>query len=158
MSTAIEVIVGLFVLGIASALVPLITIEAALAVAATDGDLSLVLVATAAAMGQIVGKVVWYYAGTSSTSLPTIRKKLEDPRWRASLEKWRGRTHGRPWTTAGLLFVSAFVGLPPYAVVAVLAGVLRVPMTVFVGVGLVGRFLRFWVVLELSSYTWVFLG
>lgn len=158
MSTALEVLVGLFLLGIASALIPLITIEAALAVAASDSDLSFVLVATAAAAGQIIGKIVWYYAGSSSTSLPTIRKKLDDPRWRANLEKWRLRTHGRPWTTAGLLFVSAFVGLPPYAVVAVLAGVLKVPMPIFVTVGFVGRFLRFWVVLEFAAYTWVFLG
>lgn len=149
---------GILGLGFASALIPLINIEAALALAATRDGLAFTVIAAGAAVGQIAGKVVWYYAGASSTSIPTIRKKLENPKWQASLEKWRSRTQGRPWTTAGLLFLSAFIGLPPYAVMAVLAGVLRVSMPVFLAVGLVGRFLRFWVVLELSAYTWLFLG
>lgn len=152
------VVLGILALGVASALFPLINIEAALAVAAADETLAFALLAGAAAVGQIIGKVAWYYAGSSTTSIPAIRRKLEKEKWQASLEKWRGRTHGRPWATAGLLFVSAFIGLPPYAVVAVLAGVLRVPMPLFLVVGLVGRFLRFWVVLEFASYTWVFLG
>lgn len=154
----LTVLVGLLALGVASALVPLITIEAALAVAASDNDLAFPLLALAAAVGQIIGKVAWYYAGSSSTSIPPIRRKLQDPTWQATLEKWRGRTHGRPWATGGLLFLSAFAGLPPYAVMAVLAGVLRVSMTVFVLVGLLGRWLRFWVVLEFAAYTWLFLG
>lgn len=149
---------GVLALGVASALFPLINIEAALAVAAADEDAAFVVLALAAAVGQIVGKLAWYYAGRSTTSIPSIRRKLAGERWQASVERWRVRTHGRPWATAGLLFLSAFVGLPPYAVMAVLAGVLKVPVGLFVVVGLVGRFLRFWVVLEFAAYTWLFLG
>ena len=44
---------------------------------------------------------------------------------------------------AGLVLVSAYSGFPPFAVLAVLAGQLRMSLTLFLTVGLVGRWLRF---------------
>jgi membrane protein YqaA with SNARE-associated domain len=57
------------------------------------------------------------------------------------------RTEGRPWFCAGLLLVSAATGVPPYAVLCILAGVLRVPVVVFLVLGLLGRAVRFGVVI-----------
>lgn len=139
-----------------SALVPLFNVEGYLMVLATQSAGTVALLAGAAAVGQMIGKVLWYLAGSSSLRLPAIERKLAQPKWQTSLAKWQDRTHGRPWVAAGITFASAFAGLPPYAVIAVLAGVLRMSLPLFVATGLVGRFLRFVVILELASWAWLF--
>ena len=53
------------------------------------------------------------------------------------------------------MFAAAFVGLPPYLAVAAVAGLLGVGVRMFVVIGLVGRFLRFWLVLEVASMSWI---
>lgn len=58
---------------------------------------------------------------------------------------------GRPWATALLCFVSASVGLPPFAVVAVLLGRFRMPVVSFLVVGGLGRLVRFAAVAGLSG-------
>ena len=139
---------SVFGAAIASALVPIINIEAILAVSASRHDelaLGLVIVAT---VGQMVGKLLWYWGGMHIDRAPWVSRHLDKPKARASLDRWHARAEGRPWFTAGLLLLSASVGFPPYAITAVLAGVLRVPVVVFLVTGLLGRGLRFWVVVS----------
>lgn len=139
-------LLSIFGASVASALVPLINIEAILAVAVSeepDATMSLVVAAT---LGQMAGKVFWYWGGMNVERAPWVHKQLQKPKAKASLDRWHERAEGRPWFTAGLLLVSAAVGFPPYAVTAVLAGVLRVPFWIFLVTGLVGRGLRFWAV------------
>lgn len=139
---------SIFGASVASALVPVINIEAILALAVSRSPgVALGLVA-AAAVGQMVGKILWYWGGMHVERAPWVRKHVQKPKVAANLEKWHARADGRPWFTAGLLFVSAWIGLPPYAVTAVLAGVLRVHFAVFLLTGLLGRALRFWMVAE----------
>ncbi|SEC61012.1 membrane protein YqaA, SNARE-associated domain [Nocardioides exalbidus] len=131
---------------IGSALLPLINIEIILtgAVSQAPGhEWALVIAAT---IGQMLGKILWYWGGTHVERAPWVNRQLQKPAAKASLDKWHERAEGRPWFTAGLLFVSAFSGFPPYAVTAVLAGILRVPMWIFLVTGTLGRGLRFWVV------------
>ena len=45
------------------------------------------------------------------------------------------------------MFASAFSGFPPFAILAVLAGQLRMQLALFLGLGLLGRWLRFTAVL-----------
>ena len=78
---------------------------------------------------------------------------MEKPKNAARLETWRARTHQRPVVAGLLLFVSASVGFPPFAVVAVLAGQLRMSLTLFLTLGLLGRWLRF--VAVLGGAQWV---
>jgi len=138
----------LLAIGFASALVPLINIEAYLGVRATVASLDSVwLLAFVAAVGQMLGKLVWYYIGASALSWGWVRRRVEKPKNLARLELWRRRTHDRPMLAAGLVLVSAFTGFPPFAVLAVLAGQLRMSLTLFMLVGLVGRWLRFAAVL-----------
>jgi membrane protein YqaA with SNARE-associated domain len=140
----------LAVLGVAfaSALVPLVNIEAYLGVRGSIGGTGGAWVlGFAAAFGQMVGKVLWYYLGASSLNWSWVRKRIETPKAQARLETWRTRTHERPVLTGGLVFLSAFSGFPPFAIVAVLAGQLRMSLTMFFGLGLVGRWLRFSAVL-----------
>ena len=76
-----------------------------------------------------------------------MRRRIETPKAEARLEKWRVRTHERPVVTGGLVFLSAFSGFPPFAIVAVLAGQLRMQLALFFTLGLAGRWLRFAAVL-----------
>lgn len=138
----------LFVLGFASALVPLINIEAYLAVyAAVAGTAGLWGLAAVAAVGQMLGKLVWYRVGASSLGWGWVRRRVEKPRARARLELWRARTHQRPVLAGSLVLVSGLVGLPPFAILAVVAGQLKMSLPLFLSLGFVGRTLRFAAVL-----------
>jgi membrane protein YqaA with SNARE-associated domain len=136
---------------IGSALLPLINIEAILAVSATQAPQHLWGLVLAATIGQMLGKVLWYWGGQNIDRAPWVHRQLQKPKAAASLETWHARAEGRPWFTAGLLFVSASTGIPPYAVTAVLAGTLRVPFWIFMVTGLLGRGLRFWAVVTGTS-------
>jgi membrane protein YqaA with SNARE-associated domain len=141
-------LLGVLAVGVSSALVPLINIEAYLgvrgAVASVQGVWLLGLVA---AVGQMIGKVVWYYLGANALDWGWVRRRVERPRTQARLLRWRDRTRERPLFSGLLVFVSAVTGLPPFAVIAVVAGQLRMSLPLFVVLGLLGRWLRFAAVL-----------
>jgi membrane protein YqaA with SNARE-associated domain len=128
----------------ASALIPLINLEVYLVgLGALAGTERVWLLATVAGVGQMLGKLVWYYLGANSLRWGWVRRKVEKPKAQAKLELWRTRTHERPLIGALLLLVSAATGFPPFAIVAVLAGQLRMNVALFLVVGTVGRTLRF---------------
>jgi membrane protein YqaA with SNARE-associated domain len=128
----------------ASALIPLINLEVYLVgLGAVAGNNRVWLLATVAGIGQMLGKLVWYYLGANSLRWGWVRRKVEKPKAQAKLELWRRRTHERPLIGAALLFASASTGFPPFAIVAVLAGQLRMNVVLFLVVGTVGRTLRF---------------
>ena len=136
---------------IGSALLPLINIEAILAVAISQAPSAAWGLVVAATVGQMMGKLLWYWGGMNIDRAPWVSRHFRKPRAQASLERWHQRAEGRPWFTAGLLLVSAGIGVPPYAVTAVLAGILRVPLWIFLVTGLLGRGLRFWAVVTGTS-------
>ena len=141
-------LLGVLGVAFASALVPLVNIEAYLGVRGSVGSIENVWVlGLAAGFGQMVGKVVWYYLGASSLHWGWVRRRMETPKAQARLETWRTRTHERPVVAGALVFASAFSGFPPFAILAVLAGQLRMQLALFFGLGLVGRWLRFTAVL-----------
>ena len=142
---------SVFGASIGSALLPLINIEAILVVAVSQSPGATWGLVTAATVGQMLGKVLWYWGGMNVDRAPWVHRQLQKPKAEASLRKWHERAEGRPWFTAGLLLVSAAIGLPPYAVTAVLAGTLRVNFWIFLLTGLLGRGLRFWVVVVGAS-------
>jgi membrane protein YqaA with SNARE-associated domain len=141
-------LLALLLLGVASALIPLINIEAYLSVRAAVASLGDIwTLALVAAVGQMLGKIVWYYLGSSALHWGWVRRRAEQPKNAARLETWRARTHERPVLTSGLIFISAFTGFPPFAVLSVLAGQLRMNLALFLSIGLLGRWLRFAAVL-----------
>ena len=148
-------LVSTFFYSAGAAVAAFMALEAYLAVAAADQTYPSFVLAAVAAVGQVTGKLLWYWAGAGTTRLPWLRSKLESPRIEAAMTRWRGRTEGRPVYTGLVLLASAFAGLPPFMVMSVVAGVLRVRMWLFVGTGLVGRFLRFWIVLEAADLAWL---
>jgi membrane protein YqaA with SNARE-associated domain len=131
-----------------SALIPLFNAEAYLAgVAATvaaDADpVKLWLLGLLAGVGQMIGKVLWYCAGRYALDWRWLKRRTSGARWQANVAKWQRRINDRWWLAALLLFASAVLGFPPFAVMSVLAGQLKVPVPVFVVTGLVGRTVRF---------------
>jgi membrane protein YqaA with SNARE-associated domain len=141
-------VLGVLGIGFVSAVVPLVNIEAYLGVRASVAATGSVwLLGFAAALGQMLGKLVWYYLGASSLSWRWVKRRIETPKAQARLERWRTRTHERPVVAGGLVFVSGATGFPPFAILAVLAGQLRMQVALFFSLGLVGRWLRFAAVL-----------
>jgi membrane protein YqaA with SNARE-associated domain len=141
-------LLGLLAVAFVSALLPLVNVEAYLGVRAAVADVEQVwLLGLVAAAGQMAGKAIWYYVGASSLDWGWIRRRIDRPRAQERLTRWRARTGERPLLAGSLLFVSALSGLPPFAILAVLAGQLRMSLPVFLVLGLLGRWLRFAVIL-----------
>ena len=137
-------VLGLLGVSIASALIPLINIEVYLiGLAAVTSNNHIWFLAAVGGLGQMLGKMIWYYLGANALRWGWVRRKVETPKAQAKLELWRRRTQDRPLVGAALLFASALSGFPPFAIVAVLAGQLRMNIPIFLGVGFVGRTLRF---------------
>jgi len=135
---------GAFWIALVSALIPLVNIEAYLgAVALTSGGPALWLIAMAAALGQMLGKLVWFYAGRRSMDWAWVNRKLASEKSQRRLRLWTARVETRPWAAAALVLGAGLIGLPPLAIVSVLAGQLSMAPTVFLCAGLVGRFGRF---------------
>ena len=150
----LEDVLALLGVAFVSALVPVVNIEAYLGVRASVAHVgSLWVLGLAAALGQMTGKLIWYYLGATALSWGWVRRKVETPKAQERLERWRTRTQERPVLAGLLVLVSAFSGFPPFAIVAVLAGQLRMSLPLFGVLGLVGRWLRF--VTVLGGAVWV---
>jgi membrane protein YqaA with SNARE-associated domain len=149
----VKLILTTLVVAFGSAVIPFINIEAYLAaVGAAVQHFGIGWVALAAAVGQTSGKVALYYAADWTMRLPWIRKKMSSPKWRESYERWSVRISTHPGQTAVLLFASASLGFPPLYVMAVLAGQLRVRISLFIATCLVGRYLRFLAILGAADW------
>jgi membrane protein YqaA with SNARE-associated domain len=144
----VGLMIATFFYAIASALVPVLNLEVYLgAVAAKAPNLSVWELALLAGGGQMVGKVLWFHAGRHSLRLAWMRHKMESDRWQASYTKWNGWIAERHGHTGMVSLLAAFTGVPPFAIISVLAGSLGMNFWLFVTTGLVGRCLRFAAVL-----------
>jgi membrane protein YqaA with SNARE-associated domain len=126
-----------FGVAFASAVVPVIPIEIYLLGAAALAPREFALpLALAAALGQMVGKILVYYAGTGAVKLPG--RHLQTAITRA--HEYMAR---RPRSGASVMFVSAVAGFPPFVLMTLVAGAARMNLPLFLIIGLVGRFIRF---------------
>jgi membrane protein YqaA with SNARE-associated domain len=134
-------LVACFVAG----LVPVVNAELFLvgvSVWAVTSTAQLPLLAACAAVGQMTAKVLLYYAGMGVFELPRGRFRERLERARSKIERWRRRPY--------LIYaISASVGLPPFYLVSLAAGALRIGFRAFCAIGLAGRFVRFAVILAL---------
>jgi membrane protein YqaA with SNARE-associated domain len=144
----VKLIIGTFLFSVASALIPILNVEAYLAAVAIKAHhLSDWQLAAVGGAGQGAGKVLWYVAGTQSLRIRWIQQKMETEKWQLSYERWHERIVGRPVLAGGISFTSAVTGFPPLAVIAVLAGTLRMNFAIFIVTVFIGRTIRFWLVL-----------
>ncbi|WP_427383177.1 hypothetical protein [Janibacter sp. G56] len=161
-----------FAYGFASALVPVLNAEVFVVAAVAANRATWYAPVIALTAGQTVGKVVIFEAARHGASwLPTwerrtgldaeelaegeeevVKQDAADApdglatRMRHTLRRWSARMlellDGR-WTGGGVVLAAASVGIPPLAVVAVVAGVRKLGVVVFTLTCFVGRLVRF---------------
>jgi membrane protein YqaA with SNARE-associated domain len=148
-----------FAVALVSGAVPVINIEIYLvgAVVAMD-DGALVAMAVAAGLGQTLGKLPYFYVGRGTIAVPWMRRKAQTPgKWAERAEGWRRKAEARPAWGAGLVALSSFASVPPFVVVSVLAGVVRMNVVLFSAVTFATRTARFLVVVFAPAWGMSFL-
>ena len=134
-----------FGVAVASAVIPVINIEIYLLGASALAPREMVIpLIVAGTLGQVIGKIALYYAGTGALKLPG--KRLQ-----AALQKMNTQMQERPHMGSALVFVSATAGLPPYYLVTLAAGAAKMNLPMFLGVSLVGRLIRFAIVVAVPQ-------
>jgi len=151
-------------LGVAfgSAVLPLVSIEIFLVgLAMQEPHIHWLALGAVVAVGQVGGKLVYYYAARGELRLPgwmhrkhrrreprpitarRVRWQLRTKRVRGWVDALREKCHRHPKWMVGTYGVSSVLGAPPYMATAVLAGMVRMSLSAFVSAGLLGRFVRF---------------
>lgn len=149
-----------FGVALGSAVVPLASIEIfVIGLATADPAIPWLLLGGVVAVGQVAGKLVYYLAARGSIHLPkplhnrlhrarppSARRErwhLRTKRVRRWLEALRERCHRHPYWMTGTYGLSSVLGLPPFMATTVLAGLVRMRISMFLTAGLLGRFVRF---------------
>ncbi len=139
------VLAGSFLYCLVASVAIVLPAEAYLLGAALASDVSPIWLAAAGAGGQVAGKMLFYLTGRGALDMARLRGRAAvRGRWparMAAVERWCARN---TWGPSAVTAVSAFAGVPPYAVVSVLAGTVGMRWWLFAAVSLLGRFLRFW--------------
>lgn len=137
---------AMFGLSLVSAIVPFLPFEVlglGLATQAPSGPAAAVMLGIMAGGGATVGKVIWYEAARRGIDSPWAQKKLSAPKVKAGYERWVARVEGRPIYAGLVMLLSASVGIPPLLVLAAVAGLVKMPMWIFIPTVFVGRSIRF---------------
>lgn len=150
-----------FTFGVAfgTAMVPVISIELfVIGMASSQSTLHWSVLGAVVALGQLTGKVPYYLAARGSIKLPPLlhraqhyrppsarreRFRRRTKRLKMWFEALRERCHRHPQWMVGTYGCSAVLGIPPFMGMAVVAGLARMRLSVFLGMGMVGRFARF---------------
>jgi membrane protein YqaA with SNARE-associated domain len=132
-------VLAYYALAIVSAVVPWVNAELVMvsAVPLAGSPLQLTGLVVAVSLGQMTGKSVMYWLSRRSAARPTWT------RWQRSVDAWRARFDTRPVAALALTFVSALIGIPPFFIVSIAAGAVRVAFGWFLAVGIAGRLLHF---------------
>lgn len=136
----VGVYAGSFVVGFVSGLVPFINSELYLvAVSPIVARHSLIPIALLTAVGQMVAKTIIFYAGRGvfKINMGKLEGRIEAVQKKFS--EWENKVDL-------LIFGSATIGLPPFYVVSFVAGALDLHFLRFLVAGLLGRSIRFAVI------------
>lgn len=146
-----------------SAVFPLLSIELfVIGLVTQQPNIPWLMLGAVVAVGQVTGKLIYYYAGRGSLRLPAflhrwrerhcaerplsdrrLRWQLRTKRLRMLVDALRERCHRHPRWMVGAYSVSSVVGLPPFMATTVLAGLARMRLSAFLSAGILGRFVRF---------------
>jgi membrane protein YqaA with SNARE-associated domain len=122
---------------VASAFVPVVNAELYLLAASAAAPRAFVVpLVIAAALGQMAGKTAMYFAGRGAL-------RLRGRRANRALTEIQAKYRGHRAIGSALLFTSAAAGLPPFYIVSIACGVMRVGLARFLALGLAGRLVRF---------------
>ena len=137
------VLLACFGVALASAFMPFIPIEAYLGAAVSESSQTWWALAIAATLGQMLGKIAIFLLGRQSMQWAWLQRRMERHNADKYVVRLTEAAERRPVAVDGVVFVSASVGIPPFAVVSLLAGQLNMSLPRFLAIGLVGRFVRF---------------
>lgn len=130
-------VVGTYFYCVGSGFIPVMNAEAyLLVVSATSSPATIVPLILAAGLGQMTAKSIMYLAGRGVLS-------LNFGRYQERLDATSQKLSKSKLGPGGFIFVSGFAGLPPFYVISILAGTLRIPFLVFFLPGGAGRLARF---------------
>lgn len=87
-------------------------------------------------LGHVLGKLVWYWLGTLGT-------RITHPRVQAWITQAHAFNAQHPRLGVGLMLSSAFASLPPFQLLTIGAGIVRVPVVTFFATAMLGRLARF---------------
>lgn len=126
-----------YIIAVISGFVPVVNIEVYLVwVAAFTPRSQGLPIAILATLGQMTAKTLMYLGGAGILKI-TLRKPEEKmAAVQKKFESWKNRT-------SLFIFLSAFLGVPPFYLVSVASGALKIKLPRFLITGLAGRFLRF---------------
>ncbi len=133
--------------GMVSSVVPVFNMETYIVVAYARSDATALQLAFIGSLGQNIGKLVWYFVCRESLDIGWLKRRLETPKRQAQFQRWSDFVQNRPGVSGLVTFVSALVGVPPFFVMAMIAGTLRMNVFVFFVAGVAGRTLFFWAIL-----------
>ena len=137
-------ILGTFGFCLLSAVLPFLSAELyLLAASALVPPAMAPLLILAAALGQMLGKSVLYFAGRGALELRPGRLRTMVDSVRAKYEKGGAAA---PALGATMVLASAGTGVPPFYVVTIACGIFKVPFPSFLLLGLIGMIGRFSVV------------
>lgn len=165
MTTAlVSLLLGGLGYGLVSAFVPLFNSEAFVLAAAASSLSAAWWGVLGITLGQTLGKVAIFVLARKGVHRQFIRERPPRPQgkalppWRQQIQSWSARLLvqlDRRWVGGLVVFVSSTTGIPPLAVVSVMAGLRRTPVTAFTVAVFVGRLVRFaalaWPVAAIAS-------
>ena len=137
------VLLACFGVALASAFLPFIPIEAYLGAAVSESTQAWWALALAATFGQMLGKIAIFLLGRQSMQWSWLQKRMAKYNVEKYVVRLTEAAERRPIAMDGIVLVSASVGLPPFAVISLVAGQLNMSLTRFLVIGSVGRFVRF---------------
>ena len=136
----IALLTSAFVMAIVSGLIPLVNAEVLVAGAAVAAPPGYVIpVIAVCTLGQMVAKV-GLYAGAR-----WLPERLP-AKARARLDRASEKTKRLEQAGFTLVLVSSVVGIPPFYLITLAAGAMRLNLTAFIVVGLLGRAVRFGII------------
>jgi membrane protein YqaA with SNARE-associated domain len=148
----LTVLLGGLGYGIVSAFIPILNAEAFVVAAAAGGASAALWGVVGVSFGQTAGKVAIFVMVRKGVHRRFLRQRPPRPAqqptsaWRLKLRDWSARLLlqlDRPWIGGLVVFVSASAGVPPLAVVAVVAGLRRTTVVAFTVAVILGRLARF---------------
>jgi membrane protein YqaA with SNARE-associated domain len=144
---ALGIYAATLIVGVLSGLIFIVNGEIFLVgiILATD-DLRIALVlALLMAIGQMIAKIILYKAALKVTDAPKGRFAEKLAKARDRVEKWKNKP-------LSVTFLSAIFGLPPFYIVTLVAGILRVRFISFLWLGITGRVIRFVAIALIVTY------
>ena len=135
-----------FLVSIASGFIPFINSELFLIIVASAiGRVSIVPVAVVGAIGQMIAKIVMYLSGRGIFKVSFKRYEDKVNAMIDKMNEWESKLDI-------IMFISAFTGFPPFYVLTVALGMAKYSLVRFTILGLLGRTLRFVLIIAFPQY------